>query len=242
MTSDVQSTKSDMGVNHVFCVLHMKQRIHERLLSYIAGTFNDNDFATFTNNIRNLNGCGDFHWWTKSDVPNFDTTDLDDERSLSQTTQIRGYQVEIMLNNISEMFTNIDSKRVPEFKLLLSLWRKLVCHIQVTSEDLNKHKEAFYDSLNLKVFKDLLKLIFPKKTIRSQYIHILYHLEYYFKTFGCLVRYSNQGLENSHKYHKALVTRISNNGGGPKSKHQTIETILLWQCRKIIACIDWYWF
>ena len=46
---------------HIICLLHMKQRIHERIMAIIGNSLIDQDFQTFT--------CGDFYWKLKSDIP-----------------------------------------------------------------------------------------------------------------------------------------------------------------------------
>ena len=237
-----EDKKSEFGIkytNHVFCTLHMKQRIHERLIAYMAGLLDDSDFEKITNNIRGIKCCGDFHWREKKSkhVTSLDAEGYETDRTLFIPNQIRGGAIDVMLNNIDTIFEGITSNRVNDCKVLLQLWRNIVCHFQATNDEIRSDSN-FYNTLNVsvKLFLALFARIFPNKSMRSPYLHLLTHLEYYIKKFGSLARYSNQGFENSHKYHKTLLGRISNNGGSA-TKISNVEFIMYWQCRKMLTCI-----
>ena len=55
--------------------------------------------------------------------------------------------------------------------------------------------------------------------------------------WGTLLRYSGEGFENSHKYHGAYIKRATNNGGSSNPMSQ-IHSLLYWQSRKMLACIE----
>ena len=235
------TTKNSFGIalhNHVICILHLKQRIQERLLSYIANVLTEKEFNVFTENIRKIAKCGSFSWREKTNVPDYDNQDIDDQRITDQPNQIKGYQVDLMLLNIPTIFENINIEITEKDKYikLLSLWRDLLCFIQATNSDIENYgKELFLTALQRKVvmFHLALKAVFPNRVVKSQYIHLLNHLPDLIRRFGSFTRYSNQGFENSHKYHRTLFTRLSNNGGSGTS---IMEFILLWQSRKMLAC------
>ena len=231
---------------HIICLLHMKQRIHERIMAIIGNSLIDQDFQTFTNNIRNLPQCGDFYWKLKSDIPKEEQLDKDDDdndevQKLS-TRQIKGYQIDIMLNHIGDMFLGVNSPH-EDYKNLLQVWKYYLCLLQATNDEIgcsgSEKKKNHVADLNVYglLLRKALQAVSTKDVVKAKYIHYTLHIPAMVEEFGSLCVYSNQGFENSHKYHKTLCNRITNNGG---SKHPIplIVAIMNWQCRKMLSCIE----
>ena len=185
--------------------------------------------------------------WINFDIPKEEQLDKDDDDDNDEvqklsTRQIKGYQIDIMLNHIGDMFLGVNSPH-EDYKNLLQVWKYYLCLLQATNDEIgcsgSEKKKNHVADLNVYglLLRKALQAVSTKDVVKAKYIHYTLHIPAMVEEFGSLCVYSNQGFENSHKYHKTLCNRITNNGG---SKHPIplIVAIMNWQCRKMLSCIE----
>jgi hypothetical protein len=85
----------------------------------------------------------------------------------------------------------------------------------------------------IKSFLLLLVKNHPDAICKSHYLHILgCYIVDFLERYDCLIKYSNQGFENSHQLHK-LAWKRATNGRGGKINVSPIRKLLLWQFRQV---------
>ena len=151
-----------------------------------------------------------------------------EERRLQKPNQIRGYCVDILLNDLNKLFEGISD--APHHKSIWMLQREILALLspnvppeptdldRILPDNIITDFKLEYLCVFVREFHTRFLKQYAFKS-KSRYIHILFHMpmvmQYFWLQFNVsLVQLSNEGFEHTHYRHRSVFTRLFNNGGG----------------------------
>ncbi|KAG2373259.1 hypothetical protein C9374_003738 [Naegleria lovaniensis] len=207
----------------VICLLHMKERIMERIL--IDAIMTSNKRETIVRIIRKI-----------PNLNNFKIT----EKGQKLKCYLTGKQVNSILSNLRRLRKVI----VPQYITLMSKFRNVLKLLQNES-----FSESELNNLQLKLneMEEVVQSLYTDSGSQSWYMHILFHhVIPLIKVYGNLVHFETQGFEGAHIDDERRMKNTSNNGGKynyldrmfPTCKDQSLIQFMLPKIRRLMVCRD----
>ena len=227
----------------IMCVLHVKQRLVENTLGYMASAAHYKDIIL--ENLRKLSGLENFNWREFKQRVTEEGITTTSFRTTVKSSMLSGDACNIILKNIGIVVECAEQTTKAKYFKIFELLRNIIiiCEMHQDSAEINnKLTEKKIEELE-QLILDFLVTCFGAWHIgiKSHYFHYLIHIPnimiYLWKMDLSLSIVSNQGFERSHLFHHAVFNRIMNNGGGRNAKSNT-EQLLLWQWRKVFLAIE----
>lgn len=156
-------------------------------------------------NIRKLPGLSKFHFKTEENSCGrfFES---------SQPCMLKGVECDTILSSLGSVLINTGADAIVE--AIWKIWSDIIADIKITSKEMqqkeprkHEHKDILYSKevqlkwifSRIKTFLLLLGKKYPDSICKSHYLHILgCHVVDFLERYDCLIKYSNQGFENSH--------------------------------------------
>ncbi len=216
--------------NFIFCALHMRVRITERLIQMLAHSLKGID----TRKIEQLNALIvslDIHHYKMTVKGKKTATDADPSCKVEQQGELRGHEIQLILQNFQK-FAELEPD---ETKRTLTLttwicWSKIQYYLlasEIQPAELLALKAHLTDFWNCYCRRYTATLVTP-------YIHILVaHLEEVLAEHKSVGRYSQEGFEATHKFHRRIFQRGSSHNGGLLRKPASLQIL-----QRIYRAID----
>lgn len=219
---------------HMFCILHLKQRISETLLFLLAQQ-SQKTKDELEANIKRLPGLTRFHFKLEHNKHGrfFES---------NHPCMLKGVECNSIFANIKSVLKNTGSGT--EVETIWTTWSHIIADMEIKSEEMYQSKPRPHEiqsiayskqtrmqwiRMRIETFLKLLGKKYSDCISRSHYLHILgCHLATHLERYDCLMKFSNQGFENSHQLHRRAWKRVTNGGGGRKIV-SPIKQLMLWQ-------------
>ena len=228
----------------IMCILHVKQRLVENTVAYIASSVEWKDVVE--GNLTKLPGLETFKWRELKERVSQYGVPTTCERSTVKSSMLSGPQCDTILCNIEKIVDGIDEPSRTQYLTVLKILRNLIITLELPETNNNKPEDVISKEKIVLLRKWIIAFLVKSYElwtdgVKAHYFHYIIHLpdmaSMLLDLGLSLSMMSNQGFERSHLFHHSVFNRVLNNGGG-RTKVDITKQLLLWQWRKVFLALS----
>ncbi len=209
--------------NFIFCALHMRIRITERLLQNIAHySRSKNQNKEIENLNKQLKAIGVQRLQFKAKGKKT-KKDSDPSCRIERQGELRGHELKLIFENIDKLSIAREEERRQKYNEVWISWKKIQYFLLQTKQSEILDRIGRLPDL-LKNFFDNYVDTFGFEAV-TPYILCAHLTQILLQHGGSVAQYSQEGFEATHKFHRRIFQRATSHNGGLTRKAASIQIL-----------------